>query len=131
MVKPRIFVSSTYYDLKYIRESLRKFIKDLGYEPVIFEEGHIADIPGQNVDLSCYSEVKNCHILVLIIGGRYGSSSSKSTNVEGNESNNKYESITVTEFQTAHTKNIPIYIFIEKEVLSAYSIRQQNEKIVR
>jgi hypothetical protein len=128
MVKPRIFVSSTYYDLKYVRESLGKFITDLGFDPVIFEEGHIAHIPGQNVDLSCYSEVKNCHILVLIIGRRYGSPSSMSANMEGDESNNKYESITVTEFQTAHNKNIPIYIFIEEEVLSAYKIHQQNKE---
>ena len=41
MVKPRIFVSSTYYDLKYIRNSLRNFIESFGYEAVLFEDGDI------------------------------------------------------------------------------------------
>jgi hypothetical protein len=126
MVKPRVFVSSTYLDLKPIREALGKFIDGLGFESVIFEEGHIAHIPGNYVDLSCLLEIKNCHIVVLLIGGRYGSPSSESENEENDETN-KYESITVTEFQTAHNRKIPIYIFIEKDVLTAYKIYQHNK----
>ncbi len=41
MVKPRVFVSSTYYDLKYIRNSLKSFIGSFGYEAVLFEDGDI------------------------------------------------------------------------------------------
>jgi hypothetical protein len=35
MAKPRIFVSSTYYDLKYIRASLELFIESLGFDAII------------------------------------------------------------------------------------------------
>lgn len=127
VVKPRVFVSSTYYDLKPIREILEKFIDNLGYEPIIFESGSVTHIPGQYVDLSCYSEVKECHILVLIIGGHYGSPSSKSENTNGNEDNDEYESITVKEYQTAHEKGIPIYVFIEKSVLATYKFYKDNQ----
>lgn len=33
----------------------------------------------------------------------------------------------MTEFQTAHNKKIPIYTFIEKDVLAAYRIHQHNK----
>ena len=41
MAIPRVFVSSTCYDLKYIRENLKYFIRTLGYEPVLSEEGSV------------------------------------------------------------------------------------------
>ena len=72
MAKPRVFISSTYYDLKYIRKDLEVFIDGMGYDSVLFESG---DIPFQHelaLDESCYQEIQNCHMLILIIGGRYG-----------------------------------------------------------
>ena len=41
MARPRIFISSTFYDLRQIRSELDKFITNLGYEPVRNEEGDI------------------------------------------------------------------------------------------
>lgn len=40
-MKPRIFISSTFYDLKYIREELMRFIVSKNYEPILFENGNI------------------------------------------------------------------------------------------
>jgi hypothetical protein len=34
---PRVFVSSTYYDLKHVRERIEKFIDNYGFEPVLFD----------------------------------------------------------------------------------------------
>jgi hypothetical protein len=45
MAKPRVFVSSTYYDLKYVRSSLELFIESLGYDAVLSEKGGVAYIP--------------------------------------------------------------------------------------
>ena len=42
MARPRVSVSSTYYDLKHIRASLSSFIESLGYESVLSEKGDIA-----------------------------------------------------------------------------------------
>lgn len=38
-MKPRIFVSSTFYDLKYMRDDLANFIRAHDFEPIMFEEG--------------------------------------------------------------------------------------------
>jgi hypothetical protein len=34
MAAPRVFISSTFYDLRYIRDDLERLIKEIGYEPV-------------------------------------------------------------------------------------------------
>ena len=46
-MKPRIFISSTFYDLKYVREDISNFIKTHGFETVMFEDGDIGYTPGQ------------------------------------------------------------------------------------
>ena len=38
---PKIFVSSTCYDLNIVRSQLRGFIKRLGYEPIMSEYGDV------------------------------------------------------------------------------------------
>lgn len=37
MAKPRVFLSSTYYDLKHVRERIERFLANFGMEPVLFE----------------------------------------------------------------------------------------------
>jgi hypothetical protein len=76
MAKPRVFISSTYYDLKYVRSSLELFVESLGFDPVLSERGDVAYAHDRPLDESCYREVQNCGIYVLIIGGRYGSEAS-------------------------------------------------------
>jgi hypothetical protein len=73
MAKPRIFVSSTFYDLKYIRGTLEQFILQMGYEPALFEKGDITFPHDRSIEESCIQEVGLCDILILIVGGRYGS----------------------------------------------------------
>lgn len=46
-MKPRIFVSSTFYDLQYIREDLSNFIKAHDFDPIMFEDGDIGYTPGK------------------------------------------------------------------------------------
>jgi len=131
MAKPRIFVSSTYYDLRHIRNNLENFIESLGYEAVLFESGDIAfhhDIP--IVD-SCYEEVDKCHMLVLIIGGRYGSNADGITKEKLSEEkiSQKFEtfnSVTKKEYEKARFRNIPIFIFVDKNVRSEYETYKQN-----
>ena len=123
MAKPRVFVSSTYYDLKHIRNSLEIFIDGLGYESVLYEQGDIPFHHDSPLDVSCYEEIKNCHILVLIIGGRYGSPSSDTDIESGLE---HFNSVTKKEYETARSNDIPIYIFIEKNVHSEYHTYKKN-----
>ncbi|WMN59944.1 DUF4062 domain-containing protein [Pseudoalteromonas xiamenensis] len=125
MAKPRIFVSSTYYDLKHIRNSLEAFIDGMGYESVLYEEGDIPFHHDSPLDVSCYEEIKSCHILVLIIGGRYGSPAS---DVDIESGLDFYNSVTKKEYETARKNDIPIYVFIEKNVHSEYHTYKKNRK---
>ena len=37
MARPRIFISSTFYDLRQVRSDMERSIRELGYEPVRHE----------------------------------------------------------------------------------------------
>lgn len=119
MAKPRIFISSTFFDLRQVRTDLERFIKELGYESVRNETGGIPYGKDQRLEEYCYKEISEIDILVGIVGGRFGSEA---------ESGNY--SITQTEIKTAIEQNKQIYVFIEKNVLSEYQtylINKENE----
>ncbi len=121
-MKPRIFVSSTFYDLKYIREDLSNFIRSYGYEPVLFEDGDIGYTPGKNLDTSCYESMKNSDMVILIIGGEYGSAASGEDKDEFKE----YLSVTRNEFRTGVESGIPIFVMIDKKVMAEYGVYDAN-----
>jgi len=125
---PRIFVSSTYYDLKHVRERLENFIENYGFEPILFESDKVTYQHNKEIDQSAYFEVGLCHLMVLIVGGRYGSPSSQ-TNFEDDRKkyDDDYISITRKEFETAIGKNIPILIFIDKNVYAEYQTYKENQ----
>lgn len=117
MAKPRIFVSSTFYDLRQIREDLERFILEMGYESVRNETGAIAYSREQAPESSAYREVELCDIIVTIIGGRFGSESREHEGL----------SITQKELLTALEKGVQVFIFIEQNVLSEFSTYRINK----
>lgn len=121
-MKPRIFISSTFYDLKYIREDLANFVRSYGYEPVLFEDGDIGYSPGETLDSSCYESMRNSDMVILIIGGEYGSAASGETKDEFKE----YMSVTRNEFRTAVESGIPILTMIDKKVMVEYGVYEAN-----
>lgn len=116
MPAPRVFVSSTFYDLKYIRENLKFFIKSLGYEPILSEDGAVFYDPALHTHDACVSEVTNCQLFVLIIGGRHGSSFKFGE-----------KSITNAEYEEAIRTRIPIFALIEREVYFQYRFYNDNK----
>ena len=127
MAKPRIFISSTYYDLKHIRSSLENFIDSLGFEAILSEKGDIAYLPEVPLDESCYREAANADIFIIIIGGRYGTEKSSSKNDFSKEFSDRYESITKKEYFSAVERDIPTYILIEKTVYSDFETFLKNK----
>lgn len=115
MAKPRIFISSTYYDFRQIRIDLDNFIKDLGYESIRNDKGNIPYGKDERLEEYCYKEIEFCDILISIIGGRFGAAST-----------HEYSSITQMEIKTAIKLNKPIFIFIEKNVLAEYGTYKTN-----
>lgn len=117
MAKPRIFISSTFYDLRQVRADLERFIKEQGYEPVLNEQGNIPYGKDDKLEDYCYKEIANVDILVSIIGGRYGSESKVDRN-----------SISQMELKTAFNLNKQVYIFIEKGVYNEYHFYLKNKE---
>ena len=72
MATPRLFISSTCYDLHEVRFQLRRFIEEIGYEPVMSEFGDIFYDLHQHVHDSCRDEVAKCNMFLLIVGNNYG-----------------------------------------------------------
>lgn len=121
-MKPRIFISSTFYDLKYIREDLANFVRSYGYEPILFEDGDIGYAPGKTLDSSCYESMRNSDMVILIIGGEYGSAASGEKEDEFKE----YMSVTRNEFRTSVESGIPIFVVIDKKVMAEYGVYEAN-----
>ena len=119
MAKPKVFISSTFYDLQQIRANIDQFVEELGYESVRNEEGDIPYGRDEQLEEYCYKEIRNVDIFVNIIGGRFGTASSKSD-----------YSITQQELQTALENNKQVYIFIQKDVFYEYRTYLLNKENV-
>lgn len=105
MAKPRVFISSTFFDLRSLRDDLDRFVKSQGFEPVRHERGQIPYGADERPEQYAYREIDTCDMLVCIIGGRFGTTSSA-----GNYS------ITQKELKTALERGKQVYIFVEDSV---------------
>lgn len=125
MARPKVFVSSTFYDLKHVRASLEVFIHSLGFDSVLSEKGDIAFHPDTALDESCYREAQSADIFVLIVGGRYGSAASVQDSANG-RAPELYESITRKEFESAQNADVPTFILVEGAVHAEYQTFMRN-----
>lgn len=117
MAIPRVFISSTCYDLKHIRENLKYFVKTVGYEPVLSNEGDVYYNPSDHTIDSCMKEVETCQIFILIIGGR-----------NGGVKNGDEKSITNREYSEAIKNNVPVFALVESAVLSDHYLYIENKE---
>jgi hypothetical protein len=126
MAKLRVFISSTFYDLRHIRSSIEGFVERMGYEPTLSEKGKIAYDPDIPLDESCYREASYSDIFVLIIGGRYGSAASEENATGSAQFYDRYESVTKKEYESATRREIPVYILVEKQVMFEFETYKKN-----
>jgi len=106
MANLRVFVSSTCYDLRQVRDNLRDFISGCGYLPVMNEHQGIPYNVTESLETDCYSEINNCDIVVGIVGGKFGS---ESRDKDG-------KSISMKEMLSAMDSGKQVYIFIDRDV---------------
>lgn len=118
MAKPRVFVSSTFYDLRTVRDDLDRFIRSVGFEPIRHERGHIAYGQHERPEEYAYREVDFCEILVCIIGGRFGTTSSSEP-----------YSITQKELKTAVERGKQVYVFVEDNVHHEHRYYMANKSV--
>jgi hypothetical protein len=116
MASPSVFVSSTFYDLRYIREGLKLFVTSLGYSPILSEEGTVFYDPKTTAAEACLAEVPNSQIFILVIGGRYGHVLQDSG-----------KSITNAEYQQAVASRIPVFALVEQGVYNDYTFYKANQ----
>ncbi|RUT71972.1 DUF4062 domain-containing protein [Flavobacterium cupreum] len=117
MANPRIFISSTCYDLSQIRDNLSEFITSCNYETVLSERGDIFYHPDLHTHECCVNEIENCNMFILVIGGRFG----------GNYISDPKKSITNAEYEAARVKNLPVFTFIKREVYEDHRLYQKNK----
>lgn len=115
-MQPLVFVSSTVNDLLHVREAVRETIEEIGYRPVMSERGEIGYMSRQSAVQACYHNVKDCQIMVLIIGKRYGS-------IGGGEDG---LSVTQNEYRTFIKSGGNLITLVAKEVLSNKCVRDAN-----
>src|SRR5438093_940163 len=118
MARPKVFISSTFYDLKQVRSDLERFVKDMGYDPVLHERGNIPYGNKEKLEEYCYREIHQVEILVSIIGGRFGS-----------RSDHQPYSISQQELKTAYELGIQVFIFVEATVLGEYQTYLRNKDV--
>jgi len=117
MAFPRVFVSSTCYDLGEIRDVLVSFISSYSYEPVLSERGDIFYHPDLHTHESCVQEIENCQFFILIIGGRFG----------GEYVADRSKSVVNAEYQAARQSDIPVFCFVKRGVLEEHRIYERNK----
>ena len=118
MAKPRVFISSTFYDLRQVRSDLERFIREVGYEPVQHEMGQVPYGSQEKLESYCYKEITQVDIVVNIIGGRFGSGSFEEA-----------YSISQMELKTALRLNKQSYIFVDGSVMAEYRMYLKNKEL--
>ena len=116
MAVPRVFISSTYYDLKEVRNNVGLFVKNLGYEPIMHERSSVAYVQDKPLEYDCYHELASCDIVVCVIGSKFGS-----------QSQNNDLSITMNEIREAIRCKKKVYIFIARDMFVENRTYEQNK----
>lgn len=118
MARPRIFISSTFYDLRQVRSDIERSIRELGYEPVRHETGAIPYSMDEPLESGAYREIELSDVIVFITGGRFGSQSEEEPGY----------SISQVELKRALESGIQVFIFVESAVLNEYNTYKLNKE---
>jgi len=117
LASPRVFISSTCFDLAEVRDSLISFCQGFGFEVVMSDKGDVFYHPDLHTHESCVSEISNCQLFILIIGGRFG----------GKYKVDPSKSITNAEYNAAKEMGIPVFTFVKEGVLADHYVYQKNK----
>ena len=142
MPSPKIFLSSTCYDLGMVREQLRSFFLRLGYDPILSEYSDVLYDPRTHTHTSCIQEVPNADIVVVLIGSRFGGRAVPETlgsiDIE-NLLKSSFDvtvlmepeklSITQLEVLKAIDATVPVFAFVDEKVMHDHFVYQKNKDI--
>ncbi|TPV92627.1 MAG: DUF4062 domain-containing protein [Myxococcales bacterium FL481] len=116
MLRPRVYISSAFFDLELVRDEVDRLVRSLGYEAVHDERRHTADPTDAARDPSTYSDIDGCDIVVGIVGGRY---SMKPQPGDG-------EAFAQQALQRCVENDMSAYFFVQRDVLTEHEIYKIN-----
>jgi hypothetical protein len=113
MSKPRIFISSTCFDLRDARARLTEFLQGFGFEVLNSQTPSFAVTPKTSAVNACLDQVDLADYLILIIGNRSGT---------------VREGVTVTnaEYNRAMERGIPVIPFVQRTIFDSLPIYKDN-----
>lgn len=117
MARPRVFISSTFYDLRQVRSDIERFIRELGYEPVRHEAGSVPYSKDESLESGAYREIELSDVIVFITGGNFGTESEEEPGY----------SISQVELKRALERGIQVFIFVETSVHNEYNTYKLNK----
>lgn len=113
---PSVFVSSTMYDLADLRVGIQQFIEGLGWRAVLAERDTFSvDTNETTVENSLRNVRENTDIFVMAVGARYGSIDP-----------DRDKSVTNLEFLEARSRGVPVYVFVDANVLAQLQVWRRN-----
>ena len=107
----RVFLSSTIYDLKDVRNTVQKALRDQGYAVLASEDGSIPIDSSKHSYAICLKAAKNCECLIAIIDSRFGGVMPGSM-----------VSITQAEVEAALDQGRQVLIFVRQAVWDAKEV---------
>ncbi|MEL0578724.1 DUF4062 domain-containing protein [Pectobacterium punjabense] len=143
MPSPKVFVSSTCYDLGMAREQLRSFLLKIGYDPILSEYSDILYDPRAHTHTSCIQEVPNTDIVVVLIGSRFGGKAIPEALSNVDLENlvrssfdvtvlNEPEKLSITQLEVlkAIDSAVPVFAFVDEKVMHDHYVYQKNKELV-
>ncbi len=113
-----MFVSSTCFDLKQVRADLKIFLESLGLQSILSEYDSFPVDPDVHAVENCFKVIdERTDLFLLVVGGRYGLEHEKG------------KSVTNMEYQRARANGIPIYVFVQKSILSILPLWKDNPEM--
>ncbi|BEO71801.1 hypothetical protein SMQE32_26200 [Serratia marcescens] len=143
MPSPKVFVSSTCYDLGMAREQIRSFLLKIGYDPILSEYSDILYDPRAHTHTSCIQEVPNTDIVVVLIGSRFGGKAIPEALSTVDLENlvkssfdvtalNEPEKLSITQLEVlkAIDSAVPVFAFVDEKVMHDHYVYQKNKELV-
>lgn len=115
MARPRIFISSTCYDLNDIRSELTDYLEKFNFEVLNSQLSNFGVVPGAHSHTACIEQVYNADFFIVIIGKRRGGT------FIGSE-----KSITNEEYSLAVKRGIPVIVCVDKQVDNTLHLYKKN-----
>ena len=115
MAKPRIFISSTCFDLNDVRSELTSFLGGYGFEVLNSQLKNFGVAPQKHSHTACLEQVNNAEYCIVIIGRRRGGTYVASE-----------KSITNEEYDFAVKKGIPLVVFVDRSVEESIPLYKKN-----